>query len=142
MILTTYYAKTGQIIGTMVVSDQNTIPKNIQYVQGRYDGNEFYIKGGKAVKYPTKPYNNSWIQYFWNFSTEQWLVNEAATSIAARKIRDDKLLAVDRINPIWWEAMSEQERVEARAYRSELLNVPEQEGFPITINWPIKPSWL
>jgi hypothetical protein len=75
-------------------------------------------------------------------TTKTWSINNAQSATDARRIRDAKLVAVDRVNPFWYDSMSEAERAEVEAYRLALLNVPEQAGFPVDIIWPIKPSWL
>lgn len=47
---------------------------------------------------------------------------------------------VDIMNGIRWEALSEEKKQEYRDYRQALLDIPEQEGFPDAVIWPIKPE--
>lgn len=47
---------------------------------------------------------------------------------------------VDAFNPIRWEAATELEKEAVRVYRAALLDVPQQEGFPWTVEWPQPPS--
>jgi len=56
-----------------------------------------------------------------------------------RQQRDLLLKNVDRLNSIWWESMTNDEKDSWREYRQKLLNVPEQEGFPHIVEWPIDP---
>ncbi len=59
-----------------------------------------------------------------------------------RKFRNDSLSAVDRINPVWYAALTTEQQTELTAYRQALLNVPQQSSFPTDIVWPAKPTWL
>ena len=71
--------------------------------------------------------------------------HEARVAAFIRDQRDVKLrLGVDPIvsNPLRWTDLSEQEQTEVSAYRTALLDVPQQQGFPHTISWPTKPSCL
>lgn len=43
-------------------------------------------------------------------------------------------------NPLRWEELSESKQQEWRDYRTALLNVPNQDGFPNDIDWPTKPE--
>lgn len=45
-------------------------------------------------------------------------------------------------NPLRWADLSAQEQADVSAYRTALLDVPQQQGFPHTISWPTKPSCL
>ena len=60
------------------------------------------------------------------------------------RVERDLLLAndVDPLvsNPLRWADLSEDKRLEWSKYRSDLLNVPQQSGFPSAINWPNKPA--
>ena len=60
------------------------------------------------------------------------------------RVERDLLLAndVDPLvsNPLRWADLSEDKRLEWSLYRSDLLNVPQQSGFPSAINWPNKPA--
>ncbi len=59
----------------------------------------------------------------------------------ARAHRDNLLKeTVDSVNPMRWEALSEEQKDAWRAYRQALLDVPQQEGFPTNIVWPIIPT--
>ena len=43
-------------------------------------------------------------------------------------------------NPLRWGELTEAKQAEWATYRTDLLNVPQQAGFPNTINWPTKPE--
>lgn len=43
-------------------------------------------------------------------------------------------------NPLRWADLTTEKQNEWSQYRTDLLNVPQQAGFPNTINWPTKPE--
>lgn len=64
-------------------------------------------------------------------------------SLAERNVRDGKLVSeVDPIvsNALRWADMTSEKQTEWSQYRTDLLNVPQQSGFPNTISWPTKPE--
>ena len=64
-------------------------------------------------------------------------------SLLVRVIRDNKLRAeVDPIvsNAIRFSELSIEKQQEWKDYRTALLNVPQQDGFPLEIEWPTKPE--
>ena len=65
---------------------------------------------------------------------------EAARSV--RDFRDYKLRSeVDPIvsNPLRWESMTTTDRNALASYRQALLDVTDQDGFPMNVVWPEKP---
>lgn len=73
--------------------------------------------------------------------TQEELDVEAATN--ARSKRSQLLRAeVDPIvsNPLRWADLTTEKQNEWSQYRTDLLNVPQQSGFPNTISWPTKPE--
>ena len=67
---------------------------------------------------------------------------EAEELTQKARARRDYLLkeTVDSVNPMRWEAMSDEQKDAWRAYRQALLDVPQQEGFPNNIVWPEAPN--
>tara|TARA_R110002126_G_scaffold81988_1_gene201485 strand:- start:49 stop:459 length:411 start_codon:yes stop_codon:yes gene_type:complete len=68
---------------------------------------------------------------------------ELATAAAAqvRSQRDQLLLEVDAFvgNPLRWADLTSDEQTAWATYRTALLSVPQQAGFP-TVTWPTKPE--
>ncbi len=67
----------------------------------------------------------------------------AATAAAeVRSQRDQLLLEVDAFvgNPLRWASLSSDKQAEWATYRTALLDVPQQAGFPTTVTWPTKPE--
>jgi len=73
--------------------------------------------------------------------TQEELDEETADQV--RSDRDYKLLIeVDPLvtNPLRWAELTSDKQAEWSQYRTDLLNVPQQSGFPNTITWPVKPE--
>lgn len=73
--------------------------------------------------------------------TQEELDAELAASLRAQ--RDDKLVnEVDPLvtNPLRWAELTDVKQAEWTQYRTDLLNLPEQAGFPNTVTWPTKPT--
>ena len=73
--------------------------------------------------------------------TQEELDAELAASLRAQ--RDDKLVnEVDPLvtNPLRWAELTDDKQAEWTQYRTDLLNLPEQSGFPNSVTWPTKPE--
>jgi len=60
-----------------------------------------------------------------------------------RAERDDILTnRVDPLvsNPLRWASMTTEQQNAWSQYRTDLLNVPQQSGFPSSVTWPTQPS--
>ena len=68
---------------------------------------------------------------------------DEALSANLRAQRDQKLVEeVDPIvtNPLRWAELTDAKQAEWTQYRTDLLNLPDQSGFPNTVTWPTKPT--
>jgi hypothetical protein len=65
---------------------------------------------------------------------------DAALAVSVRNERNKLLLEVDAIssNPLRWAELDAPTQTLWATYRSELLDVPQQVGFPQTVVWPTK----
>ncbi|MDA9993346.1 phage tail assembly chaperone [bacterium] len=73
--------------------------------------------------------------------TQEELDAEAAAQV--RLERDNILVTeVDPFvtNPLRWDDLTSEERDAWTTFRRDLLNVPDQSGFPHNITWPTKPE--
>jgi len=73
--------------------------------------------------------------------TQNELDAEAARNVRGQ--RDFRLEAdVDPIagNTLRWNALTDAQRAAWTQYRTDLLNVPQQSGFPNNVTWPTKPE--
>ena len=78
-----------------------------------------------------------------NFAPFSQADHDARFAAFERDARDVKLRnEVDPIvtNPLRWADLTTEKQNEWTQYRTDLLNVPQQAGFPNTINWPTKPE--
>jgi hypothetical protein len=59
----------------------------------------------------------------------------------ARGQRDHLLTLLDAVvsNPIRWGEFTEEQKASVSAYRQDLLDITDQEGFPANIVWPQSP---
>ena len=87
------------------------------------------------------------VHHEYNYETSTWILNESLlhTDMAAeiRDIRNRRLRSeVDMIagNTLRWNELSSEKKEEWSKYREDLLNVPQQNDFPLSISWPSKPS--
>lgn len=83
----------------------------------------------------------------WTWTDSGWVkppepeIPDEELILLSRARRDSLLVSfVDTLNPIRWETMTEEKKNEWRAYRQDLLDVPQQSGFPRNIIWPTKPE--
>lgn len=66
--------------------------------------------------------------------------------IEAIKVRNQRNMKLEQEvdlvagNPLRWADLTIEKQAEWAKYRTDLLNVPQQAGFPNTINWPTKPE--
>ena len=68
---------------------------------------------------------------------------DAELAANLRGQRDQKLAQeVDPIvtNPLRWAELTDAKQAEWTQYRTDLLNLPAQAGFPNTVTWPTKPT--
>ena len=67
---------------------------------------------------------------------------DAALADEVRSDRDYKILTVDQVvsNPLRWADLTAAKQTEWSQYRTDLLAVPQQAGFPNNITWPQEPS--
>jgi hypothetical protein len=84
---------------------------------------------------------------FCNYTDEEWVEDSAAKlendALVIRGERDYRLVKdLDPVvsNPLRWADLTSEKQAEWAAYRTALLNVPQQEGFPSNVEWPTKPT--
>ena len=67
---------------------------------------------------------------------------DAMLSAELRRERDNLLVNVDAIagNALRWASLDADAQDAWAVYRQALLDIPQQSGFPINVNWPVKPS--
>jgi hypothetical protein len=139
----TIYEPNGKITGTYSSSVEEYVTQYLAdklYIEGEYS-NDYYITDGVAVLKPANPSVNE-LSYDFNYDTKQWELNLPLTEHRIKNTRSILLEAVDRVNPLWYASMSEQQKAELAAYRQALLDITKQPGYPLSIEWPVKPQSL
>lgn len=76
----------------------------------------------------------------WVAPAQSWVNEQAAKSVRSERLRR-LVLEVDPLvsNPLRWNDLTSEKREEWAAYRTALLNITAQIGFPLTVVWPVKP---
>ena len=136
MNYTIYNPESGQILHTLSVSN-NTVPAE-HYIVGDYSASTHYVVDHNVVAKPARPEG----EYDFDYATKTWQLNQEATKNIVRYQRNQRLSAVDRVNPIWYATLTTEQQTELATYRQALLDVPQQSGWPESVDWPQQPTWL
>ena len=107
--------------------------------------NEDYINNldtdDEIITTPQRPdCYHDWVNGAWVENTAEKTTQRA---IEERGERNKRLEAyVDPVvsNPLLWASLGAEKQGEWAQYRTDLLNVPQQAGFPLNITWPTKPD--
>lgn len=143
MIITYIQARpNGQIVGSGVIQEEvlyTVSPiEDANVIVGLHadPSTNVYYENGSIVSMPPRPSLN----HKFDYDNKQWVFDTESAEAKALEQRD-KLLAEgpDRINPMWWSSMTEQEQQAWTFYRQALLDITEQPDYPEFIVWPIKP---
>lgn len=137
MKYTTYNPVTGEIEATFA-NEEDTLPSNS--VPGEYSSRTHYWDGQQMQDKPADP--SGIVIYKFDYATKTWVLDLEKSIKKLKDIRNEMLQSVDRVNPIWYAALTANQQAELQAYRAALLAVPEQAGFPSQVEWPAKPQWL
>lgn len=143
MKYTYYNSDSGEIIGIIDTNDSDLAQLHLAdktWINGEYQSNRYYIDQGQPVAKPASPLDG--FDYDFDWTTKTWQLNFDKTSQRVRQLRDNELNRVDRVNPVWYATLTSEQQQQLATYRLALLAVPQQSGFPVTVNWPAKPTWL
>ena len=144
MKYTFYDATTGKIISSAIFGDQETADLNLannSWVEGLWNESDYYVQDGQVIAKPANPSTNDMVYYF-DYTTKSWSVLEDKRATNIRIKRNELLTELDRVNPVWYAALTTEQQQELQVYRQALLDVPQQSGFPTDTVWPSKPTWL
>jgi len=144
MKYTIYNPVTGKIVRQVVVADQDQLASSLggnQYLEGHWPDDKYYVDQGQPVEKTANPSTQT-LHYDWNPDTKAWAMNRLFSTVKSRQYRDTLLSQIDKINPIWYASLTAQQQQELATYRQALLDMPQQTGFPESVEWPAKPTWL
>jgi len=128
MIFSIFDPETKIIVGQYVCSDdavESVIGSRNDLIEGQYAIGEYKVLDGQVVI----------------MSADEILAYKRF-DVVMRNSRDQLLSAIDRVNPVWYASLTVEQQQELQSYRQHLLDVPQQAGFPTSIEWPAKPTWL
>jgi hypothetical protein len=143
MKYTYYNSDSGEIIGIIDTNDADLAQLHLSektWINGEYHSDRYYIDQGQPVVKPSIPLDG--LDYDFDWATKTWQLNLDKTSQRVRQLRDNELNQVDRVNPVWYNTLTAEQQQELVTYRQSLLDVPQQTGFPLSVIWPAKPTWL
>lgn len=143
MNYTKYNPVSGEIISVLSITDQNSVEGNLinsAYIEGYTNPETHYIDvvTKAPVEKPAKPSDN----HTWDPASKSWFIDTNQLELQVRIQRNQLLSNVDRVNPVWYNSLTQEQQTELQQYRQQLLDVPQQASFPVDIAWPTKPSWL
>lgn len=135
-----FYENNGQIVRVGSMSESSielNLIDGLSYGVGDAVIDRHYVENGQLVEMPDKPGEN----YIFDYTSKTWqpdLVLAESSALAKR----NQLLAdgPDRVNPMWWASMTPAEQGEVSSYRQALLDITNQFGYPMDIEWPAIPS--
>lgn len=134
---------TGQIVASGVVQEEvfslvEPLPDTqiIPNQNAQPDTGYYYDFDSETVKpFPAKPDG----YYKWDYQTKTWVPDADAASLAVLAQRDKMLQESD-----WTQLpdvpLTEEQKTAWATYRQELRDIPEQSGYPFSINWPTPPQ--
>lgn len=146
-----YSLATGLLTGrTVAVDDEDTAllqantPADCGAIVGVTDwmAQRVDIETGALVDYqPPAPADDAMRTWQWDAEARRWVAHPTQAAIAAeiRRDRDRRLAACD------WVVLRATELGEPvpaawLAYRAALRSVPDQPGFPASVEWPTAPA--
>ena len=133
----------GAMTCTSAQADANT-PASHVAIEGRFDhlSQRVNLQTGQVEDYqPPAPADDALRTWAWDEATRRWVASptDAAVAIDVRAERDKRLTACDWVTVRAVE-LGEEIPPDWLAYRASLRAVPEQPGFPRTIDWPTPPA--
>lgn len=109
---------------------------NVHYLKNISDWNDH-------AHFARAPQDDGEVGWTWNGSG--WDTHEKVETLEEKKnkerARRDKYLNlyIDKLNGPRWDSMTQEQKDALIQYRQDLLDVPQQEGFPESIVWPVPP---
>lgn len=137
---TIYKENTGEIVFTGIAVKEDEI-KNMaaegqSYLLEASKENQL-VDNGTVADMPPKPDG----EYIFNYTSKTWVFNEPVATEKALYQRDQLLKnGPDRISPLWFSAMTDEQKKIWADYRQALLDITKQTGFPMNIVWPQMPG--
>ena len=98
---------------------------------------QYRSSDGEIIPIPEQPSE----YHVWDWVTLSWNQDRTLAEKAVRAKRGELLRnVVDTINAVRWAAMDDAKKAEWNAYRTALLDITDQVGFPFDVVWPCVPA--
>ena len=133
------YLSDGSVVRSGLCQDETFEMQNNDgeyLLEALYTGNQ-YVVDGELVDMPPQPSED----YVFDYQNKAWVFDSFSASQKAYALRNQLLNdGPDRISPMWWSSMTIEQQQAWSQYRQDLLDVPNQSGFPADIVWPVLPA--
>ena len=134
------YTPSGQITRTGVCQEETIYLQASSgelLLEGVMSSQSMYVENGVLIDMPEPPGEH----FAFDYESKTWKPDVNA-AIGQALTRRNELLSKgpDRVNPMWWSSMTATEQSEVSAYRQSLLDITNQSGYPMNIEWPEIPS--
>jgi hypothetical protein len=135
--------------GSAIVSELEENPNYIrlelseaEFYDIRNNNNTLKYENGEIKKYPPRPS----FAHYWDNNLNEWVLDTvleiALKSDEVRDLRLAKLNELDNFtqNPLRWMSLSDDFKNQLSIYRQALLDMPQQQGFPLNVTFPTIPQ--
>lgn len=137
---TVFNSDSGEIVITGTAQQEEDVAALLSAGQAyllEYSDQNQYVSDGAIVSMPPKPSDD----HLFDYTTKTWVIDTKGATVRALAKRNQLLAdGPDRVSPLWWAAMSLSEKAEVAEYRQALLNITDQAGYPLQIDWPPPPA--
>lgn len=137
---TVFNSDSGEIVITGTAQQEEDVVALLSAGQAymlEYSAQNQYVSDGAIVSMPPKPSDD----HRFDYTTKTWVIDTQGVTARALAKRNQLLAdGPDRVNPMWWLSMTTAEQSEVSSYRQALLDITNQFGYPIDIEWPEIPS--
>jgi hypothetical protein len=133
MNYTIYNSTTGQIVSVISTNDKDSLAAMLDgqsYIPGDLRGQNVYVDQGNLIPMPADP-STELTKYTFDWTNKTWVLDQEQTTANTRLQRNVLLLDIDKINAIRFAMLSDEQKQQLIAYRQALLDVPQQQQFPI-----------
>lgn len=97
-----------------------------------------YVQGEVDAPFPVIPHDNPEIvEIGTKWDGSNWLQTEELVRSKRDKLLEEEVDVVAG-NALRWASLSSEEQDSWSAYRTSLLNVPQQDDFPLNVSWPTR----
>lgn len=142
MIYFSIYLPSGKILRTGSCPKQDFLLQQQDgelIIEGASNSDTQWVVDGRIADLPPRPSDSEF--YYFDYASSSWVFDTTGATNRALFKRNTLLAdGPDRINPLWWASMTPAQQSAWESYRQALLDITNQPGYPMTIDWPNKPE--